>query len=61
MTYNELGFVKNDYDGGYRYGDSVKTIDMNDEGAAMMEDNIFCSKEFAKSNPETVKAFHDGR
>ena len=57
MTYNELGLVKNDYDGGYSYGDSVKYIDMNDEGVAMMEDNIFCTKTFAKENPETVAAF----
>lgn len=57
MTYNELGLVKNSYDGGYNYGDSVKTIDMNDEGVAMLEDNIFCTKKFAKENPNTVKAF----
>ena len=57
MTYNELGLVKNDYDGGYSYGDTVKIIDMNDEGVAMMEDNIFCTKTFAKENPETVAAF----
>ena len=57
MTYNELGLVKNDYDGGYGYGDSVGYIDMNDEGVAMLEDNIFCTREFAKQNPETVKAF----
>ncbi len=57
MTYNELGLVKNDYDGGYAYGDTVKYIDMNDEGVAMLEDNIFCTKTFAKENPETVKAF----
>ena len=57
MTYNELGLVKNDYDGGYDYGDSVGTIDMNDEGVAMLEDNIFCTKEFAEQNPNTVKAF----
>lgn len=57
MTYNELGLVKNDYDGGYAYGDTVKVIDMNDEGVAMLEDNIFCTKEFAAENPETVKAF----
>ena len=57
MTYNELGLVKNDYDGGYGYGDSVKYIDMNDEGVAMMEDNIFCTKKFAKENPQTVAAF----
>lgn len=57
MTYNELGLVKNSYDGGYGYGDSVCIIDMNDEGVAMMEDNIFCTKAFAKENPETVAAF----
>ncbi len=57
MTYNELGLVKNSYDGGYGYGDTVKYIDMNDEGVAMMEDNIFTTKAFAEANPNTVKAF----
>ena len=57
MTFNELGLVINDYDGGYKYGDTVGTIDMNDEGVAMLEDNIFCTKEFAKNNPNTAKAF----
>ncbi len=57
MTYNELGLVQNSYDGGYKYGNSVGTIDMNDEGVAMMEDNIFTTKRFAKENPNTVKAF----
>lgn len=57
MTYNELGLVVNDYEGGYGYGDTVDTIDMNDQGVAMLEDNIFCTKEFAKNNPNTVKAF----
>ncbi len=57
MTYNELGLVKNSYDGGYGYGDAVKTVDMNDEGVAMLEDNIFCTRAFAEANPETVKAF----
>lgn len=57
MTYNELGLVQNSYDGGYKYGDSVGTIDMNDEGVAMMEDNIFTTKDFAEKNPNTVKAF----
>lgn len=57
MTYNELGLVKNNYDGGYKYGDTVGVIDMNDEGVAMLEDNIFCTKKFAEENPETVKAF----
>lgn len=57
MTYNELGLVKNDYDGGYAYGDSVGYIDMNDEGVAMLEDNIFTTRTFAEENPNTVKAF----
>ncbi len=57
MTYNELGLVKNDYDGGYGYGETVGTIDMNEEGVAMLEDNIFCTKAFAEANPNTVKAF----
>ena len=30
---------------------------MNDEGVAMLEDNIFCTKKFAEENPNTVKAF----
>ncbi len=57
MTYNELGLVKNTYEGGYSYGDTVGIIDMNDEGVAMLEDNLFCSKAFAEENPNTVKAF----
>jgi NitT/TauT family transport system substrate-binding protein len=57
MTYNELGLVKNSYDGGYNYGDTVGIIDMNDEGVAMLEDNLFTTKTFAETNPETVKAF----
>ncbi|MGN0461239.1 MAG: ABC transporter substrate-binding protein [Ruminococcus sp.] len=57
MTYNELGLVKNSYEGGYKYGDTVSVIDMNDEGVAMLEDMLFCTKDFAKENPETVKAF----
>ena len=57
MTYNELGLIKNTYQGGYGYGDTVNFIDMNDEGVAMLEDNIFTTKEFASANPNTVKAF----
>ena len=52
MTYNELGLVKNDYDGAYGYGDTVGYIDMNDEGVAMLEDMIFCTRDFAEKNPE---------
>ena len=57
MTYNELGLVQNSYEGGYGYGDSVGIIDMNNEGVAMLEDNLFCTKAFAEANPNTVKAF----
>lgn len=57
MTYNELGLVTNSYDGGYGYGDKAHIIDMNDEGVAMLEDNIFCTKTFAQENPQTVEAF----
>ncbi|MDC7224046.1 MAG: ABC transporter substrate-binding protein [Spirochaetales bacterium] len=57
MTYNELGLVKNSYAGGYSYGEGVSYIDMNDEGVAMLEDNLFCTAEFAAANPNTVKAF----
>ena len=57
MTYNELGLVKNDYEGGYAYGDTIGVIDFNDEGVAMLEDNLFCTEQFAKENPNTVKAF----
>ena len=57
MTYNELGLVKNDYEGGYGYGDTVGIIDMNDQGVAMLEDMIFCTKAFANENPNTVRAF----
>ena len=57
MTYNELGLVVNSYAGGYGYGDSVSYIDMNDEGVAMLEDNLFTTAAFAETNPNTVKAF----
>ena len=57
MTYNELGLVQNSYEGGYGYGDTVGIIDMNNEGVAMLEDNLFCTKAFAEQNPNTVKAF----
>ena len=57
MTYNELGLVKNSYAGGYSYGEGAKYIDMNDEGVAMLEDNLFTTKAFAEANPNTVKAF----
>lgn len=52
MTYNELGLVVNDYEGGYGYGDTVGIIDMNDEGVAMLEDNIFCIQRICGSKSE---------
>ncbi|MGM9972321.1 MAG: ABC transporter substrate-binding protein [Anaeroplasmataceae bacterium] len=57
MTYNELGLTKNSYTGALGYGDKVGVIDMNEEGVAMLEDCLFCSKSFAEANPNTVKAF----
>ena len=58
MSYNEYGLVINDYAGAYGYGkENVGVIDMNKEGTAMLEDNIFCTRTFAKNNPNTVKAF----
>lgn len=56
-TYNEVGLVENDYEGAYGYGDTVGLIDMNKEGTAMLQDNIFCTGKFAEENPNTVKAF----
>lgn len=55
MTYNELGLVKNDYEGGYGYGDSVSYIDMNEQGVAMLEDNLFCNAAFAEENQTQSK------
>ena len=57
MTFNELGLIKNNYDGGYNYGDEIGVIDMNDEGVATLEDNLLAQRNFAKNNPNTVKAF----
>lgn len=58
MTYNEIGLVVNDYDGAYGYGeDKIGIIDLNKEGVAVLEDNLVCTKEFAETNPNTVKAF----
>ena len=57
MTYNELGLVKNSYTGALGYGDTVGYIDMNEQGVAMLEDNIFTTKAFAEANPNTTAAF----
>ncbi len=60
MSYNELGLLKNDYDGAYGYGDSIGEIDFNKEGISMVEDNLICKRSFAEQNPNTVKAFIAG-
>lgn len=57
MSYNELGLIKNSYDGAYGYGDKIGTIDFNKEGISMVEDNLVCTRDFAEKNPNTVKAF----
>ncbi len=57
MSYNELGLIKNSYDGAYGSGDSVGVIDLNKEGISMVEDNLVCTRSFAEENPNTVKAF----
>ena len=36
MSYNELGLIKNSYDGAYGYGDKIGTIDFNKEGISMV-------------------------
>lgn len=54
MTYNEYGLVINSYAGGLGYGaENVNVIDMNEEGVAMMEDNLFVSKEWV-SDPKNA-------
>lgn len=56
MTYNEYGLVINSYTGAMGYGaDKVNVIDMNAEGVAMMEDCLFVSGEWLKSEKNQDK------
>lgn len=57
MTYNELGLVKNSYEGALGYGDTVNVIDMNDEGVAMLEDCMFVKKSWAAGNRDKLVRF----
>ncbi|MDR1287004.1 MAG: ABC transporter substrate-binding protein [Treponema sp.] len=57
MTYNELGLVKNSYEGALGYGGEVNVIDMNDEGVAMLEDCMFVKESWAKANQDKLVRF----
>jgi NitT/TauT family transport system substrate-binding protein len=57
MTYNELGLVKNSYEGALGYGEGVNVIDMNDEGVAMLEDCMFVKESWARANQDKLARF----
>ena len=53
MTYNEYHVV---LESGVPASD-LNVIDMNDEGVAMLEDNLFANKEWLEDNKETAAKF----
>lgn len=53
MTYNEYHVV---LESGVSESD-LNVIDMNDEGVAMLEDNLFANKEWLEENKETAAKF----
>lgn len=53
MTYNEYQVV---LESGIKAED-LNVIDMNDEGVAMLEDNLFANKEWLAENKETAAKF----
>ncbi|MHA6534766.1 ABC transporter substrate-binding protein [Paenibacillus sp. BAC0078] len=53
MTYNEYQVV---LESGIK-ADDLNVIDMNDEGVAMLEDNLFANKEWLADNKETAAKF----
>lgn len=53
MTYNEYGLL---LENGLKDSD-LNVINMNDEGVAMMEDNLFVNNAWASKNKETVAKF----
>lgn len=53
MTYNEYHVV---LESGVPASD-LNVIDMNDEGVAMLEDNLFANKEWLEENKETAAKF----
>jgi NitT/TauT family transport system substrate-binding protein len=57
MVYNELGLVKNSYEGALGYGDNVNVIDMDEEGVSMLGDTLFTGRVWAEANRETLVKF----
>ena len=57
MVYNELGLVRNSYEGALGYGDSINVITMDSEGVSMTGDSIFVNKKWAEENRETLIKF----
>jgi NitT/TauT family transport system substrate-binding protein len=57
MVYNELGLVKNSYEGALGYGDSVNVIDMDEEGVSILGDTLFTTRAWAEANRETLIKF----
>lgn len=53
MTYNEYQVV---LESGVK-PEELSVIDMNDEGVAMLEDNLFANKEWLEGNKETAAKF----
>lgn len=53
MTYNEYQIL---LESGLKDSD-LNVIDMNDEGVAMLEDNLFANKEWLDANKETAAKF----
>jgi NitT/TauT family transport system substrate-binding protein len=53
MTYNEYGLL---LESGYTK-DKLNVIDMNDAGAAMLEDCLFVTKKWAQKNPDLLVRF----
>ena len=53
MTYNEYQVVLSE---GYTE-DQLNVIDMNEEGVAMLEDNLFANSEWLEDNKETAAKF----
>lgn len=53
MTYNEYQVV---LESGIK-AEELNVIDMNDEGVAMLEDNLFANKEWLADNKETAAKF----
>lgn len=53
MTYNEYGLL---LEAGFKPSD-LNTLDMNDYGVAMLEDNLFVTSKWAKANGDKLMKF----